>query len=317
MQDSSSAPEPSLALRVPGSTSNLGPGFDLLGLALSLHLEVRATPVPDATEHEMVRTGPFASEVDDADDLLLAAYERVLSELGVRAGALRLDVVCGIPVGRGFGSSGAAVAAGLLLGRARAAGADAEVPDLEHLLAWGIDIEGHPDNVTASLFGGCTLCHPDADGRPAHVSNPIDPGIGFAVAWPPDPLSTARARAVLPATVAFRDAVENPRRLALLLEGLRTGDARLLAIGGEDRLHVAYRLPLVPGAGEALFAARRAGAWLATISGAGSGMVALGPRARAASIAAAMQAAFEHVTGGGQGCVVEPVLGTPAVRAVP
>jgi len=168
--------------------------------------------------------------------------------------------------------------------------------------------------VTASLFGGCTLCHPAPDGRPARIANAIAPSIGFALAWPAEALSTARARAALPELVPFADAVENPRRLALLLEGLRTGDARLLAIGAEDRLHVKHRLPLIPGAEQTLAAARACGAWVATISGAGSGLVALGPHGRIAAIAEAMRAALIESTGTGEARVVEPVLEPPAVR---
>jgi len=299
-----------LRLRVPGSTSNLGPGFDLLGLALTLFLDVRLTRLrTDADEHELTR-GELAAEPER--EILIRAFDRAADELEVQ-GRYRFEMSCGIPVERGFGSSGAAVAAGLLL--ARALSPHPEEVERDRLLAWGIELEGHPDNVTASLFGGCTLCLPSPEGgAPARISNPISPSIGFALAWPPTPLSTARARAVLPSTVDFADAVENPRRLALLLEGLRTGDGHLLALGGEDRLHVGHRLPLIPGGSSALAAARSAGAWLATISGAGSGIVALGPMGRIGEIADALAKALRAETGGGEGRVVEPVLEAPRVR---
>jgi len=304
-----------LRLRVPGSTSNLGPGFDLLGLTVSLFLDVRLTSVdPGANEHELVRRDPGTNEHEPAPEheLLVRAFDHAADELGVE-GCYHFDMSCGIPVGRGFGSSGAAVAAGLLLARALCDHPQEVARD--QLLGWGIELEGHPDNVTASLFGGCTLCHPDPDGgAPAHISNAIAPSIGFALAWPTTPLSTAQARDALPRTVDFSDAVENPRRLALLLEGLRTGDARLLALGGEDRLHVAHRLPLIPGATQALAAARSAGAWLATISGAGSGLVALGERGRIGEIAEAMALALRAQTGAGEARVVDPVVEAPRVQ---
>src|SRR6185295_16509837 len=94
----------------------------------------------------------------------------------------------------------------------------------------------------------------------------------------------------LPRQVSFADALENPRRLALLLEGLRRAQPELLALGVEDRLHVPYRLPLIAGGAQALQAARAAGAWLATISGSGSGLIALGPRSASARIAEALRA---------------------------
>src|SRR5205085_286756 len=122
------------------------------------------------------------------------------------------------------------------------------------------------------------------------------------------------ARGVLPRTVPFADAVENPRRLALLLEGLRRADPELLALGGEDRLHVRHRLPLIPGGAEALAAARESGAWLATISGSGSALVALGPRARREAIAEALRVELARADGEAHARVVEPVHGTPLVR---
>src|SRR6185369_11065728 len=125
--------------------------------------------------------------------------------------------------------------------------------------------------------GGCTLSVPLPNGRVKVVRQKLHPDLGFALAWPSKGLATPAARKALPANVPFGDAVENPRRLALLLEGLRTADPELLALGVEDRLHVPYRLPLIAGAKEALEAARASGAWLATISGSGSGLFAIGP----------------------------------------
>jgi homoserine kinase len=303
--------EPPLRLLVPASTSNLGPGFDFLGLSLSLYLSVRVLRREAGERHRYGNVeGHARSWPGTTEDLLLRAFDRT----GPHRTPFLFEVDSDIPVGRGFGSSGAAVAAGLLLGAALSG----EEFSLRRLLGIGIEIEGHPDNVTASLFGGCTLCHPHAglDGAAVMIPNHLDPSIGFAVAWPASPLATERARAALPDRVAFADAVENPRRLALLLEGLRRGDPELIALGGEDRLHTAARLPLIPGAAEAIGAARDAGAWLAAISGAGSGLVALGPRSRSEAVARAMQDAFEEQGAGGSARVVEPVLGTPEVTAI-
>ena len=299
---------PPLEVFVPCSTSNLGPGFDLLGVCLSLYLRVHIVRGEPGHKHRYEQSGGFAREwPDPAGDLLFRAFRRVAPAESAYVFAVNSE----IPVGRGFGSSGAAVAAGLLLG---AALSEEELP-IEHLLRIGVELEGHPDNVTASLFGGCTLCHPDAgaDGAPVRIANEVHPSIGFAVAWPASPLATERAREALPASVPFADAVENPRRLALLLEGLRRGDPELIALGGEDRLHTAARLPLIPGATEALAAARAAGAWLPAISGAGSGLVALGPKDAIEAIGEAMALAFDEHGEGGTARVVEPVFGTPTV----
>jgi len=140
----------------------------------------------------------------------------------------------------------------------------------------------------------------------ARTCIPISPSLS-----PSQGLPTPIARAALPAQVPFRDAVENPRRLALLLEGLRRADPELLALGGEDRLHVPYRLPLIPGAAKALVAAREAGAWLATISGSGSGLIAIGARGRVESISVAMVDALRAVDSRAEGRVAELVQPGP------
>jgi homoserine kinase len=284
-------------VRVPASTSNLGPGFDCLGLALGLFLEVEHRPGPEPPRLEV---GPGCVDwPGGAENLLVAAFTRGCERFGARERGGTLVARSEIPVGRGLGSSGAAVVAGLCLAAQRAGRAVSD----DELLAEGLALEGHPDNVTAGLLGGCTLGVPLARGAPAVVRQTVHPRLAFAVAWPDRPLSTAAARRALPATVPFADAVENPRRLALLLEGLRTGDERLLRLGEQDRLHVAARLPLVPGAERALEAAHSAGAFLATLSGAGSGVVAIGDSARIAGIARAM----ERELPGGKGQVVEVV----------
>jgi homoserine kinase len=300
---------PPLSVRVPASTSNLGPGFDLLGLALALWLEVRITGRLTG-RHELVRAGLEPSELPPPDeDLLLLAFER-LRRAHPFEGHFRFEVRSQIPVGRGLGSSGAAIVAGLLLARALS-GARL---DLEELLALGIELEGHPDNVAAALAGGLTLCARVGAGAWKLVRAPLSPEIGFALAWPGTPLSTRRARAELPASVPFADAVENPRRLALLLEGLRTGARELVELGLEDRLHVRYRLPLLPGAEQALAAARAAGAWAAPLSGAGSGLVALGARGTLEPAARAMAETLRQATGAAEWRLLAPVL-TPATAS--
>jgi homoserine kinase len=288
-------------LRVPASTSNLGPGFDCLGLALGLYLEVEHRPGAGALQLER---GPGCSEWPRGDEnLLCIAFARGCEAFGALERGGTLYARSEIPVGRGLGSSGAAVVAGLCLA---AACAHRAVTD-DELLALGLELEGHPDNVTAALLGGCTLGVPLADGAPVVVRAEVHPRLAFAVAWPDRPLATSAARRALPATVPFADAAENPRRLALLLAGLRTGDARLLRLGEEDRLHVAARLPLIPGAERALAAAHAAGAFLATLSGAGSGVVAIGDAASIAGIADAMAHELPGGTGRVTALVREPV----------
>ncbi len=297
---------PGLRVQVPGSTSNLGPGFDLLGIALSLGIDVRAEATPRdprlrCTPLEGTLGWPEAAQ----ENLLLRAFRRVAPDGGP---GYHFRVHSQLPVARGIGSSGAAVVAGLLLGNAVRPTPLARFD----LLGLGIELEGHPDNVAASLFGGGTLCHPGQSREP--TSFPIAPQVGFALAWPEEPMATTVARNALPSEVPWPDAVENPRRLPFLLEGLRTGDGDLIAFGGQDRLHVPYRVPLVPGASRVFEVATGHGAWLATLSGSGSAVIALGPREEMDTIAAAMAESYRSSTGMGRAEVVEVVTTPPRVE---
>jgi len=302
-----------LAVRISASTSNLGPGFDFLGLCLGLHLEAEAHAVDGGLAHRVeYESAPATwSEGDDLVLRTLAAYEKCVS---VKLRPLCVRVRSEIPIGRGFGSSGAAVAATLLLASAhhsRADGAHPGEPDRDLLVDIALSIEGHPDNGTASLLGGCTLSVPHG-GAVTVVRQPVHPSLGFALAWPATPLFTDEARAVLPSSIPFADAVENPRRLALLLEGLRSGAPRLLALGIEDRLHERHRRSLIPGSNEACQAARDAGAFAACLSGAGSGLVAIGPPEAMEGVAAALASPLED--GVGRAVQFEP--DAPRVREI-
>ena len=271
-----------LRVRVPASTSNLGPGFDCLGLALSLSLEVTLQGPADGPQHAVRRAGEGADRpYAPGEDLVLVGFDRGCELLGSE-GVYRFDVRSEIPLGRGLGSSAAALGAGLLLARAVAA---PETP-LERLVEEAARLEGHPDNAVPALTGGCTLSLALPDGSVRSVRPEVSPEVGFVSAWPASPFATHRARELLPAEVPFRDACENPVRLALLLEGLRSADPELLRLGIEDRLHVPYRLPAMPDTARAIAAAYAAGAWAATLSGAGSGVICLCPADEAEELAA-------------------------------
>jgi len=319
-----------LRIAVPCSTSNLGPGFDCLGLALSLWLRVSLVERIPGPVHELELRGTARDWPASAGNHLLRGFDRALAGLAVPAPRMRFEVDSEIPLGRGLGSSGAAIAAGLLLG----AELLPERPRMSELLRMGLELEGHPDNAVASLLGGCTIAPDNAvasllggctiavpysrgPGEPRGlevVRQELHKELGFAVAWPAHELSTEDARRALPEQVPFDDAVDNPRRLALLLQGLRTANPTLLALGGEDRLHVAHRLALIPGGAEAMGTAREAGAWIVTLSGAGSGLVAIGPRDRTRVIADAMRGSLARAQGAAEARVVDPVHVVPQVE---
>ncbi|MDP6538714.1 MAG: homoserine kinase [Planctomycetota bacterium] len=298
---------PRMRVRVPCSTSNLGPGFDCLGLALSLELEVELHVRPDRTAHELAELAGFATDWPLEGNCLPTAFDHVFGELGLRSPACDFRVNSTIPTARGLGSSGAATAAGLLLGASFAP----QPVEVKQLLRWGTALEGHPDNATASLLGGCTLGVPHG-GDLAVVRPRVHPDLVFPVAWPAEPTPTAEARSVLPESVPFADAVENPRRLALLLAGLREGDPELCRLGIEDRLHAPYRLALIGGARDALAAALEAGAHAATISGSGSGLVAICDAHDGPAVAAALAGGLQG--DGVEQRVLAPVFGAPRVE---
>ncbi|MFT4541255.1 MAG: homoserine kinase [Planctomycetota bacterium] len=309
-------PAGQLSVSVAASTSNLGPGFDMLGLALSIPLQVEARITDGPVSVYADREGEARTWPSPPHEILIEAYQRVGRELGVELPALALSVRSEIPIGRGLGSSGAAITAGLLLGEhlARRATADAcdRDPNRTFLVQLGAELEGHPDNSTASLLGGMTLAVPHAEG--IRVLRPeLSPVLGFSVAWPASPLPTQLGRDALPDVVPLSDAIENPRRLALLLEGLRTADPGLVTLGAHDRLHERFRLPLIRGGAEALAAAREAGAYAAMISGSGSALIAISARDDRAAIADAMREPLERADGPAHARPVEVMHEAPRV----
>jgi homoserine kinase len=279
-----------MRVRVPGSTSNLGAGFDTIGLAVSRYLtaEYRAGDGPLAID----RRGTLASlqGMPEELDLFAQAMRSVCPSLG---GTLVLDSE--IPVGRGLGSSAAAVVGGLTLG---AAVGSSTVDVLRTARRW----ESHLDNVAPCLLGGLVAVV-ESEAFPLVLA----PGIAFAYAAPGVPLSTARARAALPATIPHGEAARALGHLAALIRGLETADVALLKLGLSDRLHVPYRLPLIPGGAEVREAGLAAGAWGVTVSGAGSGLLAVTAPEKAASVADAMAAAF-RAAAGPEGVVAFPLV---------
>jgi homoserine kinase len=298
------APPTRWRVRVPGSTSNLGPGFDQLGLALGLFLEVSCEDRGPADAWAIEVAGADWPAEDDltARALCAARPESPRRVLLKRSSA--------IPVARGLGSSGAAVAAGLALAEALPSGP----LDPQNLRALGCLLEGHPDNVMASLLGGLVLSAPHASGVHWQHSAVHD-SLEFAVAWPEQPMPTAEARAVLPPSVPLADAVENARRLPVLLRGLSEGDGERIAFGLQDRWHVQARAAIQPGAEEAMAAAREAGAYGATLSGSGSALVAIAPRGLGSAAAEALVDALRRARGQAQSACPAVIRGAPEVVA--
>jgi homoserine kinase len=233
-------------VRVPGSSANLGPGFDCMAAAVSLKLEL-----------EVVETGQFAVESElpiakGRENLCVRAFERLHP-----ADAFTFRVRSEIPLSGGLGASAAAIVAGMMA-------ADHLFEMDIDLLAQCSDMEGHPDNVAASLLGGFVVC---ADGKATRFEPPT--GLEALAVVPAEAVRTSAARAALAEQVPLADAVFNVAHAALLTLGLARGDWDLLARGLQDRLHQQQRSQLFPRSYDLAIRARELGALGATISGAG------------------------------------------------
>jgi homoserine kinase len=237
-------------VRVPASTANLGPGYDSFGAALGLHLDL-----------EVEETGGDALVVDtdihgvplDRSNLCVRAFEALHP-----ADGLTFRMKSAIPVSAGLGSSAAAIVAGLVAAD-HMYELDAPVFEL------AAELEGHPDNVAAALFGGFVIC---TRGDQPHRFEPRA-GLEAVIVTPPDTVPTAEARAALPAEVPMADAVWNISHAALLVLGLSTGDLSLVGRGLEDRIHQPRREHLYARSMELVRRAPDIGAVGASISGAG------------------------------------------------
>lgn len=255
-----------MLIKVPASTSNLGPGFDCVGGALSIGLELEFSEGEPSWSYQHGRLGP-AHDPPDAS-LVLSAASRVLGETP----SVSLRMSSDIPMGCGLGSSASAIAAGLLLGCAL----DGREPDLRELLVVGTPLEGHADNLAPALFGGVTLVLPGFDGIDVLRFEP-DPSIVPVILLPSVSLATSEARRALPDHVERIDAVKNIARasgLVALLSGTTQPTTELLHECTEDLLHQPYRAPLMPQTAAAIETLRAAGV-PAAVSGAGPSIVCL------------------------------------------
>lgn len=272
-------------VRVPGSTSNLGPGFDTVGLALCRYLEARFTPGRDGLE--LRRSGTLAGlDAEPDDDLLVRAFRARLDAAGL-TGDGTLAVTSTIPVARGLGSSAAALVAGWTL----AGAAMGQATDPKGAFVHAMEVEGHGDNAAPCALGGLRAVVRTTDG-PRVMRLELSEQVGFAYAAPAAGISTKAAREALPRTVDHATAVGGLGRLTALLTGLAQADPDLIRVGVHDELHVPHRLPLIPGAYNAIGAGYDAGAWGVTISGSGSGLIAICPPEQAPAVAAAMREVF-------------------------
>jgi homoserine kinase len=254
----------------PGTTANLGPGFDCLGAALTIYNRFDFSLNPETTVKITVK-GNEAQEVSvSSDNLLYQAFRELYQHLGQQPPGVEIKIELGVPLARGLGSSATAIVGGLVAANYLAGSPVSATEILELAIAK----EGHPDNVVPAYLGNCQLSVAKAQGWeicPITWDREIIP----VVAIPDFELSTEVARSVLPLQIERKDAIFNVAHLGLLLQGLATNQPQWLTVALQDRLHQPYREQLIPGYTAVREAAIAAGAYGLVISGAGPTLLAL------------------------------------------
>jgi homoserine kinase len=271
----------------PASTSNLGPGFDCLGMALSLPLTVTAARIPDG--FRILRRGEGSDlALDPHRDPVLHAFRHLCRAAHAPVPTVALTIRSAIPVARGLGSSAAAIVAGLTLANHWLGGRF----DDDALLAEAIRLEGHPDNVAPSLRGGLILSFPRPGGRVEALKLRPPRGIGITLVVPAIRVGTKEARALLPKSISLHDAAANTARALALLTAIAQRRFDLLADALVDVYHVPHRARLIPSYEAVVHAGMRAGAHGVTISGSGPTLLALHAPGAGDRVGTAMVRAF-------------------------
>ncbi|HEV8013352.1 MAG TPA: homoserine kinase [Pontimonas sp.] len=260
-----------VVVEVPATTANLGPGFDTLGMALTIHDRLSATVVEGSGVRVDVHGVGEGEVPTDETNLIARSMAHAFASKKISMPGIRMEAHNVIPHGRGLGSSGAAIVSGVMAAKGLLEGI-AEFSSSE-LLALATDMEGHPDNIAPSLFGGLTIAWMTDQG-PKHKKLSVHRGVSLVVAVPKDAsMSTQLARSLQPETVPHQDAIFNLSRSALLIAAL-IQSPELLFEATEDRLHQNYRASAMKDT-DALLQKLRAKGYAAVVSGAGPSVLIL------------------------------------------
>ena len=275
----------SVTVRVPGSTSNCGAGFDTLGLALTIYNRVTLTRAPGAEAQ------PERPSDTRAGALVASAAAEFFRATGRAPAGFRYRIEGDVPPARGLGSS-ATIIVGVLV--ALDALHSTNLPR-ERLAAIGTALEGNPENICAGLFGGFTVsrCDPATGAYVDTIRVVVPATLRFIVASPELEMPTKESRSVLPKTLPFLDAAKSVNSAAYLTAAFATGDFVKLRHAAGDFLHEPYRLPRIRGAREAIDAGVAAGALTGWLSGSGSSVLCVAESAAAEKILQAMRAGFK------------------------
>lgn len=282
-----SKPVPIVTVRVPGSTSNCGAGFDTLGLALQVHN--RVTLVREDGESPR----PATSSDGRAQAMVETTAASFFAAARIRPFGFSYQIFGDVPPARGLGSS-VTVIGGVLGGLNALSGV---ALSKHQLVSIATAIEGHPDNAAAGILGGFCVARCDATTGvyvdTVRVELPEE--LAFVATSPEVEMLTKESRGVLPATLPYFDAVKSINSAAYLVAALVSGEYERLRHGVADYMHEPYRLPRIPGGGAAIAAGVTAGAYTGWLSGSGSTVLCVAPRTSADAVAKAMQAAFTAV----------------------
>lgn len=277
----------SITVRVPGSTSNCGAGFDTLGLALQIYNRISISP------KEGVAPTPQTPADSRAQAMVVETATAFFRKAGLAPKGFCYHITGDIPAARGLGSS-VTVIAGVLavlnelhdgkLGR-------------EDLVQMATALEGHPDNASAGILGGFCVarCDPATGRYLSTVRFSVPTSVVFVVVSPQIELLTKESRGALPPVLPFFDAVRSINSAAYFVAAMAAGDYARLKDAGGDFMHEPYRLPKIPGAQAALEAGRAAGAFTGWLSGSGSSVLCMTASAGAVRVGAAMSEAFAAV----------------------
>lgn len=268
----------SVKVRVPATVANLGPGFDALGVAIRMHLEIEIEPRRDSVE--IMVEGEGAEQLpSDNTNLVIRAMNVFFDHVGRRPAGYAVRVKNPIPLGAGLGSSAAAVVGGLIAARSLT---NRTVSQLE-TMQLATELDGHPDNVLPALLGGLVVCYRSETDELRHYRTEPNERLVPIVAVPREGFSTAQARKALPSDVSFADAQFTASRAALLVAAMSQGaGADVLADAMNDRLHEPHRLKLMPETFAVHSDLRNAGLAVA-LAGAGPSLLVVVPRPEAAT----------------------------------
>jgi homoserine kinase len=255
-------------VKVPASTANLGPGFDTLGLALNMYSWIEMSRAEQTAIH--LYGDEMSGLPTDKSNLIYKVAQKVFRRAGVHMPELEISMYSDIPLTRGLGSSASAI-----IGALAAANALIDHPLSENeLFQISSEMERHPDNVGASLFGGLVIAYWDGE-RAEYIRINPEPRLEVLVAIPDFHLSTEKARDVLPKQLDMKDAVFNVSHASVLVAALCTGNLQMIPLAMKDRLHQPYRASLIPGMEKILDQAVQHGALGVALSGAGPTLLAL------------------------------------------